>query len=86
MIRSIRGRGSRFIFRNAFVRKGFRSFEVLGILKSISAISIIFKISSAMPGGRHYYAVGQNFAASQSGDSYKVNNYLMRTPLVNFSG
>jgi len=39
-----------------------------------------------MPGGRHYYAVGQNFAASQSGDSYKVNNYLMRTPLVNFSG
>ena len=31
-----------------------------------------------MPGGRHYYAVGQNFAASQIGDSYKVNNYLMR--------
>ena len=59
---------------------------MLEILKSISAISIIFKISSAMPGGRHYYAVGQNFAASEMGDSYKVNNYLMRTPLVNSSG
>ena len=39
-----------------------------------------------MPGGRHYHALGQNFAASQSDDSYKVNNYLMRTPLANSAG